>query len=67
MCFSPHVSKNIYINVRFFFFIILQATEEMNFAKSVYEGINNELKEELPVIYDRSEEFFYDRVICVDL
>ncbi|XP_044068606.1 bridging integrator 2a [Siniperca chuatsi] len=28
-----------------------KAEEEMNAAKSVYEGINNELKEELPVLY----------------
>ena len=26
----------------------------MKAAKSVYEGINSELKEELPVLYDRS-------------
>lgn len=27
----------------------------MNQAKNVYEFINNELKEELPVLYDRSD------------
>ena len=37
-----------------YFCIILQAKEEMKAAKTVYEGINNELKEELPVLYDRS-------------
>lgn len=31
---------------------ISKAEEEMNAAKAVYEGINNELKEELPVLYD---------------
>nr|XP_019960246.1 PREDICTED: bridging integrator 2 [Paralichthys olivaceus] len=31
---------------------INKAEEEMNYARSVYEGFNNELKEELPVIYD---------------
>ncbi|XP_040007759.1 bridging integrator 2a isoform X1 [Xiphias gladius] len=31
---------------------INKAEEEMNYAKSVYEGINNELKEELPVLHD---------------
>lgn len=31
---------------------INKAEEEMNAAKSVYEGINNELKEELPVLHD---------------
>lgn len=30
-----------------------QAEEEKNAAKIVYEGINNELKEELPALYDR--------------
>ncbi|KAM9344185.1 bridging integrator 2a [Pholidichthys leucotaenia] len=31
---------------------IAKAKEEMNAAKSVYEGINKELKEELPVLFD---------------
>ncbi|XP_071333285.1 bridging integrator 2a [Trachinotus anak] len=31
---------------------INKAEEEMNYAKSVYEGINRELKGELPVLYD---------------
>ncbi|XP_072223246.1 bridging integrator 2a [Leuresthes tenuis] len=31
---------------------INKAKEEMKAAKTVYEGINNELKEELPVLYD---------------
>lgn len=31
---------------------INKAEEEMKAAKSVYEGINNELKEELPVLYE---------------
>ncbi|XP_041802556.1 bridging integrator 2a [Chelmon rostratus] len=31
---------------------ITKAEEEMNAAKSIYEGINNELKEELPVLYE---------------
>ncbi|KAK9515180.1 hypothetical protein VZT92_025847 [Zoarces viviparus] len=31
---------------------INKASEEMNAAKSVYEGINFELKEELPVLFD---------------
>lgn len=31
---------------------INKAEEEMNAAKAVYEGINNDLKEELPVLYD---------------
>ncbi|XP_033485329.1 bridging integrator 2a [Epinephelus lanceolatus] len=31
---------------------IHKAEEEMNAAKSVYEGINTELKEELPVLYE---------------
>lgn len=31
---------------------INKAEEEMNAAKAVYEGINNELKEELPILYD---------------
>uniref|UniRef100_A0A673CQL4 Bridging integrator 2a n=1 Tax=Sphaeramia orbicularis TaxID=375764 RepID=A0A673CQL4_9TELE len=31
---------------------INKAEEEMNVAKSVYESINNDLKEELPVLYD---------------
>ncbi|MEQ2316081.1 hypothetical protein AMECASPLE_029055 [Ameca splendens] len=33
---------------------INKAKEEMKDAKTVYDGINNELKEELPVLYDRS-------------
>ncbi|MEQ2217172.1 hypothetical protein XENOCAPTIV_026605, partial [Xenoophorus captivus] len=32
----------------------VRAKEEMKDAKTVYDGINNELKEELPVLYDRS-------------
>ncbi|XP_051281312.1 bridging integrator 2a [Dicentrarchus labrax] len=31
---------------------INKAEEEMNAAKSVYEGINNDLKEELPALYE---------------
>ncbi|XP_040915745.1 bridging integrator 2a [Toxotes jaculatrix] len=31
---------------------ISKAEEEMSYAKNVYEGINSELKEELPVLYD---------------
>uniref|UniRef100_A0A3B4BKK2 BAR domain-containing protein n=1 Tax=Periophthalmus magnuspinnatus TaxID=409849 RepID=A0A3B4BKK2_9GOBI len=31
---------------------ISKAEEEMNVAKAVYEGINNELKEELPTLHD---------------
>lgn len=31
---------------------IQKAKEEENYAKSVYEGINSELKEELPVLFD---------------
>nr|XP_046252466.1 bridging integrator 2a [Scatophagus argus] len=31
---------------------IQKAEEEMNAAKRVYQGINNELKEELPALYD---------------
>uniref|UniRef100_A0A3Q0S7D5 Bridging integrator 2a n=1 Tax=Amphilophus citrinellus TaxID=61819 RepID=A0A3Q0S7D5_AMPCI len=31
---------------------INKAKEEMNTAKTIYEGINNELKEELPVLFD---------------
>ncbi|XP_068191165.1 bridging integrator 2a [Antennarius striatus] len=31
---------------------IQKAEEEMNAAKSIYESINSELKEELPVLYD---------------
>ncbi|XP_034445361.1 bridging integrator 2a [Hippoglossus hippoglossus] len=31
---------------------INKAEEEMIYAKSVYEGFNNELKEEMPVLYD---------------
>ncbi|XP_029362764.1 bridging integrator 2a isoform X2 [Echeneis naucrates] len=31
---------------------INKANEEVNYAKSVYEGINNELKQELPTLYD---------------
>lgn len=31
---------------------INKAEEEMNAAKAVYEGLNNDLKEELPVLYD---------------
>ncbi|XP_035501825.2 bridging integrator 2a [Scophthalmus maximus] len=31
---------------------INKAEEEMNYAKTVYEGINNDLKEELPALYD---------------
>ncbi|XP_041656280.1 bridging integrator 2a [Cheilinus undulatus] len=31
---------------------ISKAEEEMNAAKRVYEGINNELKDELPLLYD---------------
>lgn len=31
---------------------INKAEEEMNAAKAIYEGINNELKEELPMLYD---------------
>lgn len=30
----------------------------MNYTKSVYEGINNELKEELPLLYDRCDRIF---------
>lgn len=33
--------------------IMLQAEEEMMAAKSVYDGINRDLKEELPVLYER--------------
>lgn len=33
--------------------MISQADEEMKAAKSVYEGINNELKDELPGLFDR--------------
>ncbi|GLD50325.1 bridging integrator 2 [Lates japonicus] len=31
---------------------INKAEEEVNYTKSVYEGINNDLKEELPLLYD---------------
>lgn len=31
----------------------LQAEEEMGAAKAVYEGINDELKEELPTLFER--------------
>lgn len=31
----------------------MQAEEEVNAAKSVYENINSELKEELPVLFDK--------------
>lgn len=31
----------------------VQAEEEVNAAKSVYENINSELKEELPVLFDK--------------
>lgn len=31
----------------------MQAEEEVNAAKSVYENINSELKEELPVLFER--------------
>lgn len=39
-------------------FFILQAKEEMNTAKVIYEGINNDLKEELPVLFDRSDSIY---------
>lgn len=31
----------------------LQAEEEVGAAKAVYEGINDELKEELPTLFER--------------
>lgn len=31
----------------------MQAEEEVSAAKSVYENINSELKEELPVLFER--------------
>lgn len=31
----------------------LQAEEEMGAAKAVYQGINTELKEELPALFER--------------
>lgn len=37
--------------------ITTQAKEEMQVAKNIYDGINNELKEELPALYDRSDSF----------
>lgn len=30
----------------------------MNTAKVIYEGINNDLKEELPVLFDRSDSIY---------
>lgn len=36
---------------------VLQAKEEMKAAKAVYERINAELKDELPVLHDRSDTF----------
>lgn len=48
-----HKSKLIW---HFFIFRVpFQAEEEMNQAKNVYEFINHELKEELPVLYDRCD------------
>lgn len=44
--------------------LTLQAEEEMNAAKSVYEGINTELKEELPVLFERSAIIFYYHMRC---
>ena len=35
------------------FKMISQADEEMKAAKNVYEGINNELKDELPGLFER--------------
>lgn len=34
-------------------YLFLQAEEEVNTAKSIFEGINNELREELPALFDR--------------
>lgn len=31
---------------------LLQAKEEMKITKTIFEDINRELKEELPVLYD---------------
>lgn len=52
MCISTFICSKI---IEMF---TLQAEEEMNAAKSVYEGINNELKEELPVLFERSDRIF---------
>lgn len=43
----------------------MQAKEEMKAARSVYEGINSDLKEELPALYDRSGigDFFFSPFI----
>lgn len=30
----------------------------MNTARVIYEGINNDLKEELPVLFDRSDSIY---------
>ncbi|KAI3357728.1 hypothetical protein L3Q82_016130 [Scortum barcoo] len=46
---DTHLSPSFFCHYCYF---SLQAEEEMNSAKSIYEGINNELKEELPVLYD---------------
>jgi hypothetical protein len=31
----------------------VQAADEVNIAQSVFEGINRELRDELPALYDR--------------
>lgn len=33
--------------------LAVQAEEEMKAVQGVYEGINSDLKEELPALYDR--------------
>lgn len=38
---------------KFFLFSFWQAEEEFNKAQNVFEDINNELREELPILYQR--------------
>lgn len=47
--------KNTHTHMKMNSFSPSQAEEDMNAAKNVYESINNELKDELPGIYDRSD------------
>lgn len=56
-CILSFTCSKIHIKIDSFqiFHVPFQAEEEMNHAKIVYEFINNELKEELPVLYDRSD------------
>lgn len=58
MPFNVHLHKNT------FPIFTLKAEEEMNTAKSVYDGINTELKQELPSLFERFVRVFSSVIIC---